>query len=193
MSIGAALQWPQYPTAKAADRLVRHGVVVVASAGNEGALGLYGASAPERRRRTSSPSRRSTTRTPTSSRSRSRLTTRRSATSPRRARRPPPTSGSFPDGADRHARRSTADGCDRAALPAASREGRADSPRHLRLLSEGVQRADGRRGRRRACTTTPRASSRRPSAGTPPITIPVVSITRRQRRADRRAARGRRR
>jgi minor extracellular serine protease Vpr len=46
MSIGAALQWPQYPTAQAADRLVRHGVVVVASAGNEGSLGLYGSSAP---------------------------------------------------------------------------------------------------------------------------------------------------
>ena len=46
VSIGAALTWPQYPTAKAADSLVRHGVVVVASIGNEGALGLYGASAP---------------------------------------------------------------------------------------------------------------------------------------------------
>jgi minor extracellular serine protease Vpr len=46
MSIGAALQWPEYPTAKAADRLVRHGVVVVASAGNEGALGLYASAAP---------------------------------------------------------------------------------------------------------------------------------------------------
>ena len=30
MSIGSALEWPQYPTAKAADRLVKHGVVVVA-------------------------------------------------------------------------------------------------------------------------------------------------------------------
>ena len=46
MSIGAAFQWPQYPTATAADRLVKHGVVVVASAGNDGALGLYGVSAP---------------------------------------------------------------------------------------------------------------------------------------------------
>ncbi len=46
MSIGSALQWPQYPTAQAADRLVRRGVVVVASIGNEGALGLYAASAP---------------------------------------------------------------------------------------------------------------------------------------------------
>jgi minor extracellular serine protease Vpr len=46
MSIGAALAWPQFPTAQAADRLVRLGVVVVASIGNEGALGLYTASAP---------------------------------------------------------------------------------------------------------------------------------------------------
>jgi len=46
MSIGAAFQWPQYPTAKAADNLVRHGVVVVASAGNDGAAGLYSLSAP---------------------------------------------------------------------------------------------------------------------------------------------------
>ena len=46
MSIGSALSWPQYPTAKGADRLVKKGVVVVASIGNDGALGLYGASAP---------------------------------------------------------------------------------------------------------------------------------------------------
>jgi minor extracellular serine protease Vpr len=46
MSIGAAFQWPQYPTALAADRLVRRGMVVVASIGNEGATGLYSASAP---------------------------------------------------------------------------------------------------------------------------------------------------
>ncbi|WP_337131970.1 S8 family peptidase, partial [Staphylococcus aureus] len=35
MSLGAAFQWPEYPTAKAADRLVRKGMVVVASAGND--------------------------------------------------------------------------------------------------------------------------------------------------------------
>jgi hypothetical protein len=46
MSIGARFQWPQYPTATAADRLVRHGIVVVASAGNVGTLGLYASSAP---------------------------------------------------------------------------------------------------------------------------------------------------
>jgi minor extracellular serine protease Vpr len=46
ISIGAAFQWPQYPTAQAADRLVNKGVVVVTSAGNSGANGLYAISAP---------------------------------------------------------------------------------------------------------------------------------------------------
>ena len=46
MSIGAPFQWPQYPTATASNRLVRRGVVVVASIGNSGANGLYAAGAP---------------------------------------------------------------------------------------------------------------------------------------------------
>jgi minor extracellular serine protease Vpr len=46
MSIGSAFQWPQYPTARAADRLVDRGMVVVASIGNSGANGLYSAGAP---------------------------------------------------------------------------------------------------------------------------------------------------
>ena len=46
MSIGAAFQWPQDPTAVAADRAVKEGMVVVASIGNSGASGLYSASAP---------------------------------------------------------------------------------------------------------------------------------------------------
>jgi subtilisin family serine protease len=46
MSIGSAYQWPQYPTAMAADRLVNKGMVVVASIGNNGANGLYSAGAP---------------------------------------------------------------------------------------------------------------------------------------------------
>jgi len=46
MSIGSAFQWPQYPTAVAADRLVDRGVVVVTSAGNSGANGAYSISAP---------------------------------------------------------------------------------------------------------------------------------------------------
>ena len=46
MSIGSAFTWPQYPTATASDRLVKKGVVVVASFGNSGANGLYSGGAP---------------------------------------------------------------------------------------------------------------------------------------------------
>ena len=46
MSIGSAYQWPEYPTARGADRLVGRGVVVVCSIGNNGANGLYSAGAP---------------------------------------------------------------------------------------------------------------------------------------------------
>lgn len=50
-SLGASRQWPQYPTAVAASRLAKKGVVVVASIGNSGpggspADGLYAAGAP---------------------------------------------------------------------------------------------------------------------------------------------------
>lgn len=45
-SIGSSFQWPDYPTAKAADRLVKQGVVMVASIGNSGTSGLYAAGAP---------------------------------------------------------------------------------------------------------------------------------------------------
>jgi minor extracellular serine protease Vpr len=46
MSIGSAFQWPEYPTAVAASRLVKKGMVVVASIGNSGTSGLYAAGAP---------------------------------------------------------------------------------------------------------------------------------------------------
>lgn len=46
MSIGSSFQWPQYPTAAAADRLVERGVVVVTSTGNSGANGMWATSAP---------------------------------------------------------------------------------------------------------------------------------------------------
>jgi len=50
-SLGAARQWPQYPTAQAASRLAKKGVVMVASIGNNGPGGsspdaLYAAGAP---------------------------------------------------------------------------------------------------------------------------------------------------
>lgn len=50
-SIGSGRQWPDYPTAQAASRLVKNGVVMVASIGNNGPLGsspdaLFAAGAP---------------------------------------------------------------------------------------------------------------------------------------------------
>lgn len=46
MSLGSAFLWPQSPLGLASDRLVNKGVVVVASIGNSGANGLYSAGAP---------------------------------------------------------------------------------------------------------------------------------------------------
>ena len=47
MSIGYSfMSWPDYPTAQASDRLHKKGVVVVASAGNEGEYGLFSSGAP---------------------------------------------------------------------------------------------------------------------------------------------------
>jgi minor extracellular serine protease Vpr len=46
LSLGATFDWPQYPTAVAADRLVDAGVVVVASIGNSGDLGVFSSGAP---------------------------------------------------------------------------------------------------------------------------------------------------
>jgi minor extracellular serine protease Vpr len=46
MSIGSPYEWPESPTAVAASRLVKKGIVVVASIGNNGANGLYSAGAP---------------------------------------------------------------------------------------------------------------------------------------------------
>jgi minor extracellular serine protease Vpr len=45
-SLGAAFQWPQYPTSVVGDRLVEKGVVVIASAGNSGATGTFSGGAP---------------------------------------------------------------------------------------------------------------------------------------------------
>jgi subtilisin family serine protease len=56
MSIGSRAQWPQYPTAAASSRLVKRGMVVVASIGNNGPGGSapdgpYAAGAPVVRQR----------------------------------------------------------------------------------------------------------------------------------------------
>ena len=46
MSLGSDFSWPQSPEALVSDRLVNKGIVVVASVGNSGGLGLYSAGAP---------------------------------------------------------------------------------------------------------------------------------------------------
>src|SRR5262249_47661309 len=46
MSLGTPFDWPDYPSAQAANRLVNHGVVVCASIGNDGSNGLYSGGAP---------------------------------------------------------------------------------------------------------------------------------------------------
>ncbi|WP_026923138.1 S8 family serine peptidase [Glycomyces arizonensis] len=46
LSLGQAFQWPDYPTAEAADTLTDKGVVVVASIGNAGESGVYSGAAP---------------------------------------------------------------------------------------------------------------------------------------------------
>ncbi len=51
MSLGADYTWPQSPLGKASDRLVKHGVIVVAAMGNAGATGLYSGGAPGEGRR----------------------------------------------------------------------------------------------------------------------------------------------
>ena len=46
MSLGSPFGWPNSPTAKASDRLVKRGIVVVASAGNNQSYGLYSTGGP---------------------------------------------------------------------------------------------------------------------------------------------------
>ncbi|CAM4011510.1 S8 family serine peptidase [Deinococcus marmoris] len=46
ISLGVPFQWPQYPTARAASRLVKAGVVVSAAAGDSGQDGPYSVGAP---------------------------------------------------------------------------------------------------------------------------------------------------
>jgi subtilisin family serine protease len=46
LSLGIPFQWPRYPTSRGADNLVNKGVVVVASAGNNGSDELYAIGAP---------------------------------------------------------------------------------------------------------------------------------------------------
>ena len=132
MSIGSSFQWPQYPTAAAATRLVNQGVVVVASIGNERRRPVCTPPARRASATRSSASRRSTTRmsalpaftiTPDDTK----IGYNAATGAP-----PAPTSRHFADGAHRHAldrRRCLRRRCRPAAWPAS----RADPPRHLRL------------------------------------------------------------
>jgi minor extracellular serine protease Vpr len=120
MSLGSRLAWPQSPSAKAADRLVRRGVVVVAAAGNDGTIGLYASSAPALGKNVISVASFDNTHANLAAFSISPDDTRigyiEAAGAP-----PPPTSGSFPM-ARTGTTTSTADACN--ALPAGSLTGR---------------------------------------------------------------------
>jgi subtilisin family serine protease len=174
MSIGSAFQWPQYPTAQGADRLVNHGVTVIAAAGNNGANGLYGSSAPGLGRKVISVASFDNThvRRPV-------FTVSADGTaigySPAAGAPAPPTSGSLPM-ARTGTPTSLADAC--SPLPAGSLTGMAALIRrgtctfHQKSLNAqnagaaAVVLYDNVAGRFNATV-----------AGTPAITIPVVSIS----------------
>ncbi|MGH8078779.1 MAG: S8 family serine peptidase, partial [Lysobacter sp.] len=173
MSIGSTYQWPEYPTAKAATRLVNKGVVVVASAGNSGATGLYSTGAPSVGDKVISVASFDNThiRSPSFTVSPDNLAI---AYSPATGAPTPPTSGSAPLARTGTAT-SAADAC--AALPAGSLSG------HVALIRRGT------------CSFYIKASNAQAAgavgvvlynnaagglnatvAGSPAITIPVVGI-----------------
>ena len=140
-------QWPQYPTAQASSRLVNKGVVMVASIGNNGPGGSpRTACGPRARPASGQGHRRRIVRQRPALLHRS--TARPTATCRPPARRPrrPPAACRWRARARRRPPTTPASRCRRAAC----RQGRADPPRHLRLLREGHQRPERRRRRRRA-------------------------------------------
>lgn len=174
MSLGAAFQWPRYPTAQASDRLVNRGVVVVASIGNSGANGLYSAGAPGVGKKVIGVASFDNTHI--------RLRTftvspdgRRIGYSPATGAPPPPTSGTYPLARTGTAA-STADACN--PLPAGSLAGKVALIRrgtctfHTKALNAqnagavAVVIYNNVPGRFSATV-----------AGTPAITIPVVTIS----------------
>jgi minor extracellular serine protease Vpr len=174
MSIGSALTWPQYPTAKAASQLVKRGIVVVASIGNEGALGLYAASAPGIGRDVIGVASFDNTHANLVSFTISPDATRVGYVEASGAP-PPPTTGSFPM-ARTGTSTSTADAC--AALPPGSLTGL------VALIRRGTcsfyQKAFNAQtaGAVGVVLYNNVAGIVSPTvAGTPPITIPVVSIS----------------
>jgi subtilisin family serine protease len=184
MSIGSALQWPQYPTAQAADRLVRRGIVVVASAGNEGTLGLYATSAPGVGRDVIGVASFDNTHTNFVAFSLSPDDTLMGYT-PATGAPPPPTSGSFP--MVRTGTTATAnDACD--PLPPGSLEGRAVLIRRgtcgfyqKAFNAESAGAASVVLYNNAAGFLTPSVEPPPPPAPpAPPITIPVLMITQAQ-------------
>jgi len=174
MSIGSAYQWPEYPTAQAADRLVNKGVVVVASIGNNGANGLYSAGAPGLGKKVIGTASYDNIKTNLSAFTVS-PDTRAIGYITAAACPPAPLSGTFPM-ARTGTPSSTADAC--SALPAGSLAGK------IALIRRGT------------CTFYTKAKNAQDAgavavviynnttgyvsptvAGTPPITIPVVAIT----------------
>ena len=151
MSIGAAFQWPQYPTAVAASRLVNKGMIVVASIGNSGASGLYSASAPGVGKNVIGVASFDNTHvllpaftvTPDGHEDRLHERDGRSRSADQRLVR---------DGADRNGRLDGRwlHGDRRTAGRQPDGQGGADPPRHVRLRREGCECAGGRRCRRRA-------------------------------------------
>jgi minor extracellular serine protease Vpr len=174
MSIGSALTWPQYPTAKGADQLVKKGVVVVASIGNEGALGLYAGSAPGIGKNVIGVASFDNTHANVVSFTISPDGTRVGYVAAAGAP-PPPTSGSFPMSRTGTSA-SAADACD--PLPAGSLTGtvalirRGTCSFYIKAFNAQAAGAAGVV----LYNNVPGFIS--PTvAGTPPITIPVVSIT----------------
>jgi minor extracellular serine protease Vpr len=175
MSLGAAYQWPQYPSALVSNRLVQKGVVVVASAGNNGANGgTFSLGAPGVGRDVIAVSSFDNVAITLSS-----FTVSADDTAigyaPATAAPLPPSSGSLPMARTGTAS-STADAC--VALPADSLAGKAA------LIRRGgctfyAKAANAMNAGAAAVVLYNNAPGRLTAtvAGAPPITIPVVSIS----------------
>jgi subtilisin family serine protease len=174
MSIGSALTWPQYPTAQAADRLVNKRVAVVAAAGNDGGLGLYASSAPGLGKKVISVASFDNTHVSLPS-----FTISPDATaigySAATGAPAPPTSGSLPMARTGTAT-STADAC--AALPAGSLAGQAALIRRG-TCSFYIKARNAQLAGAAAVVIYNNVPGRLSAtvAGTPAVTIPVVTIS----------------
>ncbi|MFC0679945.1 S8 family serine peptidase [Lysobacter korlensis] len=174
MSIGSTYQWPEYPTAKAASRLVNRRMVVIASAGNSGGTGMYSTGAPSVGDKVISVASFDNTHTRQSVFTVSPDNTR-IGYSPASSAPPPPTAGSA-SLARTGTTSSTADGC--SALPAGSLAGQVALIRrggctfHLKALNAQNAGAIG------VVIYNNLAGPLNPSvAGTPAITVPAVGIS----------------